>query len=125
MRVGGILQQWLPEGEPVVVSAFAHALGQSFSSVRVFGYVEGWGLHFLASSQPIANISASDLAARLPPLAARDLLEWGPAATTEAQLQTVIHREVPLRKLFEADPLAPILTDDRPVNEYYFLRRLR
>jgi hypothetical protein len=35
----------------------------------------------------------------------------------------VADREIPLRSLIEADPYAPMLTDDRPVNEYYFLRR--
>jgi hypothetical protein len=32
--------------------------------------------------------------------------------------------EMTLRDLIDADPGAPTLTDDRPVNEYYFLRQL-
>ena len=64
------------------------------------------------------------LAARLPPAAARDLIEWGPQSTPEAQLQSLMDREVPLEFLLAMDPGAPALTDDRPVNEYFLLRHL-
>jgi hypothetical protein len=52
------------------------------------------------------------------------MLEWGPAATVESQFQRMLGGEMPPSKLIDADPSAPALTDDRPVNEYYFLRRL-
>ena len=81
---GGILQQWLPGGEPVVVSAMAQALAGSFRNIRVFHSIEGWGWHFLASEQPIPRRTAAELAARLSPDASKDLLEWGPAGTPEA-----------------------------------------
>jgi spermidine synthase len=123
LRPEGILQQWLPEGEPIVVSAMAQALGSSFPHVRVFSSIEGWGLHFLASQTPMTPRTAVELARRLPPAAAADLLEWGPAVTAEAQFQPVVAGETPLQTLIDGDPDAPMLTDDRPVNEYYFLRR--
>ena len=63
------------------------------------------------------------LAAKLPPAAARDLLEWGLIQTVEAQFQAVVEKEIPLESLTDSDRGAPMLTDDRPVNEYYFLRR--
>jgi hypothetical protein len=123
LRPGGILQQWLPGAEAVVVSAFARAIGKGFPEVRVFPSVEGWGFHFLASSSPIGRQTPGQLAAEFPPGAARDLLEWGPFQTVEEQLRTVVDKEVPLGSLIAADSAAPVLTDDRPVNEYYFLRR--
>jgi spermidine synthase len=123
LRPGGILQQWLPGGEPIVVSAMAQALGRSFPYVRVFHSIEGWGHHFLASATPTIRHSAAELARRVSPAAARDLLEWGPASTVEAQFQPVVAGEISLQSLIDADPHAPMLTDDRPVNEYYFLRR--
>jgi spermidine synthase len=123
LRAGGILQQWLPGGEPIVISAMAQALGASFPHVRVFHSIEGWGFHFLASAAPMIPQTAIELARRVPPAAAGDLLEWGPAATVEAQFQPVVAGEIPLQTLIDADPQAPMLTDDRPVNEYYFLRR--
>ena len=129
LRPGGILQQWLPGAEPVVASAFAQAIGNSFPQVRVFHSVEGWGFHFLASATAgataMAERTSSRLAANLPPEAARDLLEWGPFPTAEQQFQAVLDREIPLANLIGADSAAPVLTDDRPVNEYYFLRRRR
>ena len=123
LRPGGILQQWLPRAEPVVVSAVAQAMGKSFPHVRVFPSVEGWGVHFLASSTAMGQRTPGQLAATLPPDAVRDLLEWGPFQTAEAQIQAVVNKEVPLGNLISAAPGAPELTDDRPVNEYYFLRR--
>ena len=123
LRPGGILQQWLPRAEPVVVSAVAQAMGKSFPHVRVFPSVEGWGVHFLASSTAMGQRTPGQLAATLPPDAVRDLLEWGPFQTAEAQIQAVVNKEVPLGNLISAAPGAPKLTDDRPVNEYYFLRR--
>jgi hypothetical protein len=122
LRPGGILQQWLPNGDTTTTSAFAQSLERSFQDVRVFGSVEGWGLHFLASASPIKRLGATELAARLSPAAQRDLLEWGPASNVLDQFQTVLDREQPLSNLIRANPHAPLLTDDRPVNEYYLLR---
>jgi spermidine synthase len=123
LRPGGILQQWLPRAEPFVVSAVAQAIGQSFPDVRAFPSVEGWGFHFLASVTAMGQRTPKQLAGNLPPAAARDLLEWGPFPTAEEQFLAVVDKEVPLGKLIDAVPGAPILTDDRPMNEYYFLRR--
>ena len=119
---GGILQQWLPAAEPAAASSFAQALGRSFPVVRCFGSDPEYGHHFLASFSPIEQRTAAELAARLPAAAARDFLEWGPRASVEAQFQAVLSREVPLAQLIAAAPAVPVLTDDRPVNEYYLLR---
>jgi spermidine synthase len=121
----GILQQWLPGREPIVVSSVTRALKESFPYVRAFSSVEGRGIHYLASRVPIPRRSAAQLAALLPPSAAQDLLAWGPRPTATEQFQAVVGAEFSVQSLIRADPSAPALSDDRPVNEYYFLRRLR
>ena len=122
LRPGGILQQWLPNGDAVVRASVTRALKESFPYVRVFRSVQGWGWHFLASNQPLANRSATELAGRLPADAARDLVEWDPETTPEQEFANVLNREVSLDQMIAEAPQAPALTDDRPVNEYYALR---
>jgi predicted membrane-bound spermidine synthase len=127
LRPGGILQQWFPAGtnDPAIVASVAQALKQSFPYVRVFRSVEGWGYHFLASSSPLLPVTAAALANRLPARAAADLVEWGPAHDAEAQFATVLSRELSLDSLIQQAPGVPALQDDRPVNEYFILRRLQ
>lgn len=120
----GIVQAWLPGGDPVVVSSFTRAIVESFPHVRVFGSVEDFGVHFLASDAPIPARTAANLAARLPPAAGKDLVEWGPAPTPEGILSIVVERELELPPLLGLSPV-PALVDDRPFNEYYLLRRWR
>jgi spermidine synthase len=123
LRPGGILQQWLPGGDPVVRASVARALKESFPYVRVFHSVEGWGYHFLASESPLPNPTAAELAQRLPDKAATDFLEWGPETTPEGQFADVLKREISLDDLIQQAPSASALRDDRPVNEYYLTRR--
>jgi len=123
LRPGGILQQWLPGGDPVVRASVARALKESFPYVRVFHSVEGWGYHFLASESPLPNPTAAELALRLPDKAATDFLEWGPDTTPEGQFADVLKREISLDDLIQQAPTASALRDDRPVNEYYLTRR--
>ncbi len=119
----GILQQWFPGGDPPTVASFARALTSSFPYVRAFPSVEGWGVHYLASAQPLALPGAAQAAARLSPLAQRDLIEWGPYASAPEQFAAVLGSEIPIAQLIDISPGAPALRDDRPVNEYFFLRR--
>lgn len=123
LRPGGIVQQWLPWGGPTMVAAFAQALRASFPYVRVFRSLEGWGFHFLASAEPIPATSARELAGRMPPAAVRDMLEWGPAATAAAQIDLVLAQEFPLADLISRAPTTAALDDDRPINEYFLMRR--
>jgi predicted membrane-bound spermidine synthase len=123
LRPGGILQQWLPGGDPVVRASVARALRESFPYVRVFHSAEGWGYHFLASESPLPNPTAAELAQRLPAKAATDFLEWGPETTPEGQFADVLKREISLDDLIQQAPSASALRDDRPVNEYYLTRR--
>ena len=128
LRPGGILQQWYPmdtEYDPAIAASIAKALKESFPYVRVFRSVENWGFHLLASDSPIPSFSAATLASHLPAAAAADLIEWGPASTAEDQFARVLKQEVPLDEIIATAPNVPALQDDRPINEYYFLRRLR
>jgi predicted membrane-bound spermidine synthase len=122
LRGDGILQQWLPGGELDVVASVTRALTDSFPHVRVFHSLEGWGGHFLASRRPIDIPSASVLAARMPAGAVADMLEWGPGKTAEEQWRLMLEREVPAASLIAFAPTAPSMSDNRPYNEYFFLR---
>jgi spermidine synthase len=127
LRPGGILAQWLPEGDEENIAAVARALRNSFPYVRVFGSVEGWGFHFLASEQPLAQLTAEGLQRKMPTDAAADLSEWDdPPADSPAgflAFDTVLRNEISIETLIAKSPATPSLRDDRPINEYYKLRR--
>ncbi len=125
LRPDGILQQWVPGGDAMDVAAIARALKESFPYVRAFISIEGWGVHFMASRQPIPERSPADLAQRMPPAAAADLVEWGPFPTAEQQFAAVLKKEVPIEWVISLDRAAPAMEDDRPINEYYWLRQAR
>jgi spermidine synthase len=125
LRPDGILAQWFPGGDYADASSIARALQDSFLHVRAFKSIAGWGVHFLASRQPIPNRSAAELAKRMPPQAAADLVEWGPFPTPEQQFDAVLKNEMPIDFIVGLDKNAPAMQDDRPVNEYYLLRQIR
>jgi spermidine synthase len=125
LRPDGIVEQWYPGGDRATTSSITRAVKESFPYVRAFGSFEGWGIHYLASRQPLPDRSAADLAARMPPNAAADLVEWGPFPTAEQQFAAVLKNEVPVDLLIAQDRNAPALQDDRPVNEYGLLRHTR
>lgn len=124
LRPDGILVQWYPGGDRTTTAAISRALQESFPYVRAFGSFEGWGIHYLASRQPIPDRSPSELANRMPPNAAADLVEWGPFPSAEQQFAAVLKNEVPIDLLVAMDKDAPALQDDRPVNEYGLLRHI-
>ena len=124
LRSDGILQVWYPktDGDAATSASVAKALQESFPYVRAFHSVGGYGIHFLASTEPLPLASASDLAARLPRAASADLVEWGPAATAEEQFNQIVAGALPVEKIIAEDADVPALEDDQPVNEYYLLR---
>jgi predicted membrane-bound spermidine synthase len=124
LRVDGILQEWLPTADRATTASVARALQETFPYVRAFVSVEGWGTHFLASMTPLPQESGSQLALRLPARAASDLVEWGPHSSPEQQFQAVLDGEKQLSSIVQQDPEAPALQDDRPINEYFLIRRL-
>jgi len=122
LRPDGILQQWYPGGDAVTTVAIVRALQESFPYVRAFVGVEGWGIHFFASRQPIPERTAAEMAKRMPASAAADLVEWGPFPTAEQQFAAVLKREVSIDRLIAVEKDVPAMQDDRPLNEYYMLR---
>ncbi len=121
---GGVLQQWLPTAERRIGISVTRALVEEFPHVRVFASAEGWGHHFLASERPLPPLDAAQLASRLPARAQADLLEWWPGLTAAQAFQKVLARELDPAAILSWNPRVPALRDDRPYNEYYFLRRV-
>jgi spermidine synthase len=119
---GGILQQWLPEADSPTQAAAARAIKNSFAYVRVFPGIQGWGWHFLASDRPIPKRTAAELVARMPARAASDMIEWGPAASPEEQVNLLLSRESSTDAVIALSPTTTTLTDDRPINEFFLLR---
>ncbi len=122
LRSDGILQHWVPSRDPQTIASMTRALTESFPYVRAFNSVEGWGAHFLARMTPIDLPSAAVLASRVPERARADMIEWGPGATPEAQLGRMLDHELVPSQLMAPAPDVPTLSDDRPYNEYFFLR---
>jgi predicted membrane-bound spermidine synthase len=126
LRSGGILQEWFfdDRSDPAIKASTTKSLMQSFPYIRAFQYrSQAQGIYFLASMEPIPVTSSSELAARIPPAAATDFVEWGPASTAKDQYQLALSHELDLRQLIAQSPRTPALTDDAPINEYFLLRR--
>ena len=130
LRPGGILQQWIEvtsAADPIDVASVARALRNSFLYVRTFG--DEFGMHFLCSDRPIPNRTPQELLARMPGAAVSDLAEWemrtGDRAVDAAgrRLNAVLAQELDLDRLIAASPTTHSLTDDRPINEYYIVRK--
>jgi spermidine synthase len=124
---GGIFQQWFPNGvhvEPATRQAVLRSVLNSFAHVRIFRSLQGGGLHILCSDSPIEVPAAEQFAARLPPLAALDLLEWSPQTTLPDFIaERILANELEVESLIRPD-FQTAITDDRPFNEYFVVRRL-
>ncbi len=120
---GGILQQWYPGGDFATFRALLRSVTDEFPHVRVYRAFDGWGFHIYASEKPLPVRTAEQLAARMPDSARQDLLEWSANETAEHLLQLVLDQPVDALKLVESHPEI-VITDDRPYNEYYLMRRL-
>jgi spermidine synthase len=79
-------------------------------------------VHMLASQQPIPNMSADQIAARMPAADALDLLEWTSSRDLAGYVNEVLSKGIQIETALNPDPSIRI-TDDHPYNEYYFLRR--
>ena len=126
LRKGGILQEWFfdDKNDPAIKASTVRSLTQSFPFVRAFQYYhQDAGIYFLASMGPIPVTSSSELAARIPPAAASDFVEWGPARTAKEQYDLALANELDLKQLIAQSPRTPAITDDAPINEYFLLRR--
>jgi spermidine synthase len=130
LKPTGILQQWVPEAEDKIYQAVAVSIKEAFPYVRVFKSVEGWGHHFLASMQPLPNLTAEEWVKRMPTAAQEDLMEWaknekdslGQNLNITTFLKGVLKAEKNLDTVIGSSTQQ--ITDDQPFNEYYFLRRI-
>ena len=123
LNENGVLQQWFPGGEFKILQAIARSLYNSFPHIKVFKSIEGWGFHFIASKNPITMPSIAVMVSRMPEKARKDLLEWYEEVMVEQAIKNIIYRELPaIEKLLNND-ITINITDDRPFNEYYLVRR--
>jgi spermidine synthase len=124
LNPGGILQMWFPGGEDATTRAVLRSIHESFPYVRGFPSVEGWGVHLIASMEPIEPPDAEQLAARMPESAKKDLTEWASSPDATTYLRSVVTNGFPIVNLLDPDPKIQI-TDDQPFNEYFLLRRMK
>jgi spermidine synthase len=122
LNPNGIVTAWAPAGPPESLQATLRSVVNSFRFVRCFGSIGDMGVHVLASQEPIPNMSAKQIAARMPSAAAADLLEWTTSQDLAGYVNEVLSKEIETETALNPDPNIRI-TDDHPYNEYYFLRR--
>jgi spermidine synthase len=124
LNTNGIVQMWFPGEEILTKQAVIRSIYKSFPYVRGFPSVDGWGIHLLASMEPIEQLDSAQLADRMPAGAKNDLLEWNNSQNAPAYLARVITNEYSLPQLINSN-LNVQVTDDQPYNEYFLLRRLK
>ena len=127
LKPGGILQIWFPGGTLSTIQAVARSLDESFPHVHCLTGIHGWGVHFLGSMQPIEPATARELAARMPPMARQDLMEWMDAdhyPALPSYIQAVLSEDTAVTSVLNTN-LNIQITDDQPFNEYYLLRGWR
>ena len=119
----GVLQQWFPGEAGETLHAVARSLVNQFPYVRVYPSIEGWGYHFLASMRPLAAVTSEQIVERMPMKAQKDLLEWHTSKDLRGYFDQLLSQEIPIARLLSSDTAIRIV-DDRPLNEYFLLRRL-
>jgi len=121
LKPGGIFQSWFPGGEEKIEYAITRSLAEVFPYVRAYRSVDGTGVHYLASMTPFEPLTTEKMVSRLPASGQNDLAEWT-SKNLRSDVAAVLDSEIPLGKLLGPDPLVAV-TDDRPYNEYFLLRR--
>ena len=58
----------------------------------------------------------------MPPRAVSDMMEWGPAASPEEQVNLLLSHESSTDAVIALSPATAALDDDRPINEFFLLR---
>jgi spermidine synthase len=122
LKPKGILQQWFPGGDSKTFHSFARAIKDAFPYVKVYHSIEEWGYHFIASNEPITTESETQLIAKIPTSAQADLMEWFPGKNIHQIYQQILSKEIPIETAIGNDNV-PMLSDTRPFNEYFILRR--
>ena len=122
----GVLQQWFPGGELAISEAVVNTLAKSFPHLKVCRSFEPphVGLHLLASLQPLAIPTVDQAIARMPEAAKKDMSDWCAHFGVKLRLgwQLVLAEFKPVEDFLPKDR-SIMITDDRPFNEYFWLRR--
>jgi hypothetical protein len=90
----------------------------------VFQSGGGWGYHFIASMKPIETPTTDLFIKRMPESAKKDLMEWFPGQDIRKIVDILLSKEMLIKDSFKRDGGAYI-SDDKPYNEYFLLRRSR
>jgi spermidine synthase len=122
LKEDGILQQWFPGGEKPTGQAVARSLVDEFPYVRIYHSMENWGYHFLASTRPFPKPTVQQFNERLPEKARADLMEWSEGQSFDDYVENILIREIDPAEILNNDRNV-VITDDRPYNEYFLLRR--
>lgn len=118
----GILQAWLPATTRLNEQAVLRSIGNSFPHVRCYRSPGNVGIHILASMEPINVFSPQSLALAMPISAAADLMEWTQDRTLAEYIASIMSEPMSLNQALNPNPRIRV-TDDRPFNEYFLLRR--
>jgi spermidine synthase len=127
LNPGGLVQQWwgFPFANRDLTAAMARTVFASFPHVRVFRAVDDparqmSGFHFVSSLVPMPTMTAAQFLARLPQGARRDLQRWT-VQDAEGEMEARLAQQV-AREIDWVASSGPLITDDRPFNEYDYLR---
>ena len=125
MKPGAILQAWLPTGDRETVAGMTLSVLESFPYVRVYGSIYDVGYHVIASNDPIPRLSPEELVARMPEAAVSDMREWNDSPPVSF-FRKMLGNEYAVDSLLIDHSRAATLaiSDDRPVNEFFLMRRL-
>ncbi|MCG6553034.1 MAG: fused MFS/spermidine synthase [Candidatus Magnetominusculus sp. LBB02] len=125
LKEGGVLQQWLfLMSDHKTQQAIVRSIVNSFPYVRAFGIEDGWGVHFIASMSPIKTPTLEQIEANMPESAKKDITEWSENKDFRQAAKKILAYEIPVQTLLNQDKNI-LINDDRPYNEYYFIRRYR
>jgi len=120
---GGIFHTWFGQGEFKIFQASARSLFNSFPYVKVYKSIQKRGFHFVASMSPLLPMTSQDMLVKIPETAKDDITEWYPRYEVSEIIGAMINQEVPIQAILNKNSEIKI-TDDKPFNEYYILRRL-
>jgi spermidine synthase len=126
LKPNGIFQMFIGQHEEKTSQAVLRSLVLSFPYVRAFNEPKV-GVYCLCSERPIDLPSdPAQLVAKMPSSAINDLAEWSKAKGDVNResiriLDWVLSHEIIVDKALNPDRSIKV-TDDRPYNEYFFLR---
>ncbi|MDD2709957.1 MAG: hypothetical protein PHV34_18395 [Verrucomicrobiae bacterium] len=122
---GGILMQWIPPGEPAIELSILESIRSVFKHLIVFRPWRGAnGLFVLAGGNPLRELDGVEGLTRFPVQVRRDICEWSAGRDVEAEYASILRGRIKLEDLADLAPVATLLKDDFPVNEYYWVRRM-